>query len=587
MFYSSSRLPLFLALIFSLIITLSASAQSGVVPINSNINTTAVGGIGLCQPSSCVYFEGAVGFSVPAGQTFVLRSITLTLDNLFGSEVYNPNTYIRANQGGVPGTYLQTPGRAFISPGAITTVTLGTNPQRFNGGDSFFVVVSGFGPYTYGGWRISNAQPTGLLTYTGSLVSDDDDPFDSVEPWAGIGQHFMVELGVEQSGISVSPTTLNISEGGAVTTVSLTADSTPEREVIVPVSASAECEVSLTNLPGSYSGTVNAVLLQGTTVSSEVFVRAIDDTDIEGDHTCTLTTGDPTSDDAAFGTLGADDVADVMVNIADNDIAPAYIVGAPGATSISEDGGSTSFTLALATAPDANVDFTFSASPSTACTVTPLTHSFDAGNFATPLVLTITGVDDALAAGDRPCAVALAAATTATGYATLADPADIVVTILDDGVNPPPVTTPEPIIPTPPPTPLCADHNFSEGGVVRSGIPDSLAQAVNCRVLYQNSEPTSWLGGALYHAGSIGGEGVLALGVQQAVDIFSPAGLTYFEGGAVFCLRGTGSLIWFAASGVPRRAEIIGSYRVPDFPGFTCATLFEPGTLVLVSRQPA
>jgi hypothetical protein len=54
----------------------------------------------------------------------------------------------------------------------------------------------------------------------------------------------------------------------------------------------------------------------------------------------------------------------------------------------------------------------------------------------------------------------------------------------------------------------------------------------------------------------------------------------------VFCLRGDGYLIWLEASGVPRRAEIIGSYRVDEFPGFTCATLFEPGTLVLVSRLP-
>ena len=62
--------------------------------------------------------------------------------------------------------------------------------------------------------------------------------------------------------------------------------------------------------------------------------------------------------------------------------------------------------------------------------------------------------------------------------------------------------------------------------------------------------------------------------------------MTYFEGGAVFCLRGEGALIWLAASGMPHYPEIIGSYSVPEFPGFTCATLFEPGTLVLVSKNP-
>ena len=142
------------------------------------------------------------------------------------------------------------------------------------------------------------------------------------------------------------------------------------------------------------------------------------------------------------------------------------------------------------------------------------------------------------------------------------------------------------VIPEPPPTPLCSEHNFDPGGVVRSSVSDALGYAINCRVLYQNGAPTQWLGGDLYNGGSIGVEGIFDLGVQQAIDIFSPSGMNYFEGGAVFCLRGTGYLIWLAASGMPRHAEIIGSYTVPDFPGFTCATLFEPGTLVLVTENP-
>ncbi len=158
-----------------------------------------------------------------------------------------------------------------------------------------------------------------------------------------------------------------------------------------------------------------------------------------------------------------------------------------------------------------------------------------------------------------------------------------------------PESTPEPEPPVvevvvtaapPPETPLCENHNFEENGVVRSSMADALGYAVNCRVLYQNGAPTDWLGGDLYSAGSIGIPGIVELGVQQAVDIFSPVGRNTFEGGAVFCLRGEGTLIWIAASGQPRHAEIIGSYVVPEFEGFTCATLFEPGTLVLVSGKP-
>ncbi|MBK9745502.1 MAG: hypothetical protein IPO91_01870 [Chloroflexi bacterium] len=113
-----------------------------------------------------------------------------------------------------------------------------------------------------------------------------------------------------------------------------------------------------------------------------------------------------------------------------------------------------------------------------------------------------------------------------------------------------------------------------------ASVPTGLGYAINCRVLYQNGSPVE-VGEA-----SLGLSGLTEYGIRQAIDIFSPPGMTYFEGGGVFCLRDAGTLIWLAASQAPRHAEIIGSYTVPEFPGFTCATLFEPGTLILVERSP-
>ncbi len=139
----------------------------------------------------------------------------------------------------------------------------------------------------------------------------------------------------------------------------------------------------------------------------------------------------------------------------------------------------------------------------------------------------------------------------------------------------------------PPASPLCEDQNFDQNGVVHASTGDALGTAINCRVLYQNGAPFQWNGGSLYGSGSIGVPGIVELGIQQAVDIFSPSGQNYFQGGAVFCLRGEGTLIWLAARNQPRHAEIIGSYTVPEFEGFTCATLFEPGTLILVTQNPA
>ena len=143
-----------------------------------------------------------------------------------------------------------------------------------------------------------------------------------------------------------------------------------------------------------------------------------------------------------------------------------------------------------------------------------------------------------------------------------------------------------PTLPPPPPTPLCIDLNFDENGVVRASLSDAFGYAIHCRVLYQNGRSTQWLGNSLYSESNLGIPGLTELGILQAIDIFSPSGMTYFTGGGVFCLRGEGTLIWLSANQSPRHAEIIGSYTVPEFPGFTCATLFEPGAFVLVQHNP-
>lgn len=140
-------------------------------------------------------------------------------------------------------------------------------------------------------------------------------------------------------------------------------------------------------------------------------------------------------------------------------------------------------------------------------------------------------------------------------------------------------------LPPPPDVPFAEDVNFDAGSVVYTAISDALVDSIHVRTLYRDGQPVQWQGGSLYSVGSIGVD-LTSYGIQQAVDIFSAGDLTYFNGGAVFCLRGEGTLVWLAASGVPRHAEIVGSYTVPDYPGFTCITLFEPGTLVLLSQNP-
>ena len=154
--------------------------------------------------------------------------------------------------------------------------------------------------------------------------------------------------------------------------------------------------------------------------------------------------------------------------------------------------------------------------------------------------------------------------------------------------TPTPTSTIDPVeaaaaYPTPPGTPRCDLRNAEPSDIVRAGVRQEFD--LFCRTLIQWGDFVYYAGGALTGFEDVGIEGLIRLGMIQAVDIFSPSGQRYFTGGYVACLAGTGTLIWLDANNAPRRADIIGSYTIPDWPGFTCATLFTPGTLVLVNQM--
>ena len=154
--------------------------------------------------------------------------------------------------------------------------------------------------------------------------------------------------------------------------------------------------------------------------------------------------------------------------------------------------------------------------------------------------------------------------------------------------TPPPPTARARVVsfPTPPATNTCMEHNFVTNSGVRAGVPDEFSGRVFCRMLVQDGDYIRYLGHYITSGSNIGSTALEELGIQQAVDIFSPTGPNYYTGGIVICLRGTGHLIYLNANRAPHIPEIVGSYTVPEFPGFTCLTLFEPGTLLLVRRLP-
>ena len=364
----------------------------------------------------------------------------------------------------------------------------------------------------------------------------------------------------DTSGIIVDPT------GGLITTE---AGGTADFTVVLSSQPIADVTINLLS-SNPAEGTVPASITFTTAnwdVAQTVTVTGVDDTIADGDIAYTIITSVSTTD-PVYAPL---DPADVSVTNQDDETADIAIT--PTILDLSE-GGSGSYQIQFASTPSSPVTLEISFDPAQVSVngaASPVSLIFTDTTPQTVSVLVLANPNDN---ADR---------TTLITHAIIAS----AVPVYPVGMALPSVTVHIHDAPPPPPSPTCDTENFDENGVVRTGIPDAMRYAINCRALYHNNQATTWLGSPLYSEANLGVAGLLNLGVMQAVDIFSPPGMTYFEGGVVFCLRGEGTLIWLAASGVPRHAEIIGSYPVPEFSGFTCATLFEPGTLVLVRDTPA
>ena len=366
----------------------------------------------------------------------------------------------------------------------------------------------------------------------------------------------------DNAGIIIDPTSgLNTTEASGTAVFTVVLSSQPTADVTLSLSSSDPAE-------GTVSPEQVIFTAANWNTAQIVTVTGVDDSVDDGDISYNISVG-AASTDATYSGLAAVEVA--VTNLDDD---AAGIVVNPTEFYMTEASIPQTYTITVLTQPSAPFMLALTFDPDqlsvNGSTTSPVLLTFTSGGTVSIPVDVVE--NDAFNTDRTQTIMQSIVSSTAPEYPTSMGVEDVTITISD--------------APPPPPVPTCEAHNFDEGGVVRSSAPDATQWAINCRVLYQNGAPTSWLGNPLYSEANLGLPGLLELGVQQAVDIFSPPGLTYFNDGAVFCLRGSGTLIWLAASGIPRHAEIIGSYEVDDFPGFTCVTLFEPGTLILVSDNP-
>lgn len=336
-------------------------------------------------------------------------------------------------------------------------------------------------------------------------------------------------------------------------------------------------------VPSSYS-------IPASSASADVTIDTTDNDTVDATRTVGV---------ALVGVPGALELgtpASISVNVLDNDAPPLPTLSINNVSQNEGNSGTANFTfvVTLSAASASVVTVDVSTSNGTAAAGVDYTAINTMLTFAPGEVSKAVNVEvygDSTFEADETFFVNLSNPTNAT--IAVAQGIGTILNDDDSSAEPPDPTetpTPAPVVaatyPPPPSVSTCTGLNFDPDSPVRASFPDGLAGLVGCRVLYQNGSPVTWHGADLYNAGAIGHQGVLDLGVIHAIDVASPQGVNQFPGGAVVCLRGAGALIFLAASGAPRTPVVMAQYTVAEWPGYTCTTLYETGTLVLVGWQP-
>jgi hypothetical protein len=161
-------------------------------------------------------------------------------------------------------------------------------------------------------------------------------------------------------------------------------------------------------------------------------------------RTVTLTGADDKIQDGAqqyfvkFGPLASNDakyklvtVPDLLVSNKDDDTAEIVVSAISGDTS-EKNAGTATFTVVLRTQPTGDVSLDLKTSDATEGNVSPLKLVFTPVNWASPQVVTVTGVDDKMQDGTQPYTIDIAPAMSSDGNYKGMDPPDVSVNNKDD-----------------------------------------------------------------------------------------------------------------------------------------------------------
>jgi hypothetical protein len=204
------------------------------------------------------------------------------------------------------------------------------------------------------------------MTHQTVTVRPVDDVLVEPSPHAGVVTHAAVSTDAAYGGATVAPTLSVITDnevpgvrvipsGGRVDISE--AGLTDTYDLVLTMAPTADDTFSVT---GDADGTPSVNSVTFTTgdwsTPKTITVTAAADTDVEVNHTSTITHGTIVSTDPNY--IGVR-VPTLVANVTDNDGPQVQLVESSGSTAVVEGGTNDSFTMRLSEAPSANVTVTF------------------------------------------------------------------------------------------------------------------------------------------------------------------------------------------------------------------------------------
>lgn len=217
-----------------------------------------------------------------------------------------------------------------------------------------------------------------------------------------------VNVDDETFGITVTPTNgLTTTEGGGTATFKVFLNRAPSDDVTIGLSSGTPAEAtvapaSLTFTPADWN------------TPQTVTVTGVDDFRVDGAKPFLIVTAPATSADPNYAGVNPADVTGFNL---DND-APAILYSAQSLT-VAE-GGTTNYSVVLATEPDTNVTITITTSAAGVATVSPGVLTFTPANWNVPQVVTVFGTDNFLVDGSASFLITNLVASTDPLYADFA-----------------------------------------------------------------------------------------------------------------------------------------------------------------------